>query len=214
MWLSLKENWKAKAMENDEDRMKYGVEGIDWGEKEDGRNWEEKAIDLVILNTMFRNVENKPTPKQRNRPGDNIEEILKVITPQENPDEREGEGKRPDQFPKDLWDLVHPSQKKWVQGRFDKFEDKEYLKECVDKILKELDILHRQEEKIEWEEQEIIGNDDKLMRAQALANIDAYFFPDPNTAVLAKDVVAEINTTDERPMRCRPRKLSVVQQAF
>ena len=29
MWLSLKENWKAKAMENDEDRMKYGVEGID-----------------------------------------------------------------------------------------------------------------------------------------------------------------------------------------
>ena len=98
--------------------------------------------------------------------------------------------------------------------RFDKFEDKEYLKECVDKILEELDILHRQEEKIEWEEQEIIGNDDKLMRAQALANIDAYFFPDPNTAVLAKDVVAEINTTDERPMRCRPRKLSVVQQAF
>ena len=52
------------------------------------------------------------------------------------------------------------------------------------------------------------------MKAQALANIDTYFFPNPRVAELARDVVAEIITTDERPMRCRPRKLSAVQQAF
>jgi len=31
---------------------------------------------------------------------------------------------------------------------------------------------------------------------------------------MAKDVVADIETMDEKPFKCRSRKLSVVQQAF
>ena len=52
------------------------------------------------------------------------------------------------------------------------------------------------------------------MRSQALANIDVYFFADPEKADMAKDVVAEIRTTDEKAVRSRVRKFSIVQQAF
>jgi hypothetical protein len=44
--------------------------------------------------------------------------------------------------------------------------------------------------------------------------LDIFFFPDPDKVKMAKDVVAEIETMDEKPHKCRTRKLSVVQQAF
>jgi hypothetical protein len=56
--------------------------------------------------------------------------------------------------------------------------------------------------------------EERFLRAQAVANPHIYFHPDPEEVAMAKDVVAEVVTTGERPFKCRPRKLSVVQQAF
>ena len=131
------------------------------------------------------------------------------------PIEQEGEKIRPDLFPEKLWDLVDEEQKGYVDQRFKKFKKREYLEECVQKILTVLDIhdtgvYH----KPRWKKKGDEAKEDDILRAQALANIDVYFFKDPGSVDMAKGVIAEINTTDERPTRCKPRKMSVVQQAF
>lgn len=92
----------------------------------------------------------------------------------------------------------------------------EYLTECVNKVVAELDIGEGEEveQRLTWSEDGERGSESDILRAQALSNIDIYFFPKRDTAEMARDVVAEFNTTDDRAMRCRPRKLSAVQQAF
>ena len=62
--------------------------------------------------------------------------------------------------------------------------------------------------------QEEEKSEEDLMRAQALANLDIFFFAHPDKAEMAKDVVAEIITTNNAAVRCRVRKFSIVQQAF
>ena len=202
-WLSLKPNWETKVKEME--RSGSGLEEI-----EEEINEEEKEINMVILNTMFRNMDERLTPKSRLYESDE----LRIIQPKKERDEDIGPEEKPDEFPVELWELVEPNQRKKVAGRFGKFVNKEYLNECIQKVLNDLDIMERKEEEVCWQSNKIKAKDGKVMRAQALANIDAYFFPDPKVAELARDVVAEINTTDEKPMRCRPRKLLVVQQAF
>ena len=58
-------------------------------------------------------------------------------------------------------------------------------------------------EKEEWGSQ--------ILRAQALANIDVYFFADPENQDFAKGIQAPIYTVDDKHFKCKPRKLSVVQ---
>ena len=127
------------------------------------------------------------------------------------------EVERPAEFPERLWKYVFPAEKKMVKVRYDGFKDQEYLAKCVTSVITELDIQQREgsfnpawksvEDEEEWSEESV-------MRAQALANLDIFFFPNPEEVAMAKDVVAEIETIDSRPFKCRSRKLSVVQQAF
>lgn len=127
----------------------------------------------------------------------------------------EEEVERPLSFPKCLWVVTDPRQRRQVANRMKKFKDPIYLEECINKILKELDIGDRGVEQVlGWDARKSRGKEEDILRAQALANIDVYFFAERDTAEMAKDVVAEINTTDEKAMRCRPRKTSAVQQAF
>ena len=129
--------------------------------------------------------------------------------------EIESDGLRPVEFPESLWDYVDPVQKRFTKTRYDKFKDKVYLCECVDKVVNELDI---QKSKARygpsWWNLCDKPLEETLMRAQALANIDAFFFPDKDNPSLASDVEVEITTENNKPARCRPRRLSAIQQAF
>jgi exodeoxyribonuclease III len=124
---------------------------------------------------------------------------------------------RPAAFPMKLWKLVAPLEQVRVPGRFKRFKSEEYLLECIAKVETNLDIHPRNE----WyspawkpveDEEEWLQED--VLRAQAIANLDIFFFPNPEEVAMAKDVIAEIETMDGRPHNCRGRKLSVVQKAF
>ena len=53
-----------------------------------------------------------------------------------------------------------------------------------------------------------------FLRAQALANLDAIFFTDPDNLGLVKDELFERELNDNTPVYCRPRRFSMLQQAF
>jgi hypothetical protein len=81
---------------------------------------------------MFRNNENKLTPKQSSRRIKEEEiKIMNMVLGRGEDDEVKGEDIRPRTFPEHLWELVDPTQKGYVVGRFAKFKDKEYQAECV-----------------------------------------------------------------------------------
>jgi hypothetical protein len=126
---------------------------------------------------------------------------------------------RPELFPEELWKLVDPREKGFVEGRFKKFVSQEYLLECVTKIINDLDICKSDiKSKLPWLDKFDDNNgeewESQIFRAQALANIDVYFFADPDNQDFAKGIQAPIHTVDDKPFKCKPRKLSVVQQAF
>ena len=134
-------------------------------------------------------------------------------------DELAGDGARPTEFPEDLWELVDPAQRPYVQGRWNKLVDPEYRSSCVKRVLDPtgLDIYDSKVSRNKWFEGGAVNEgwgEDKQMRAAALANLDSIFPPKPDQTDTAKDVDAEIITVDDRPFKCRPRKLSEVMQAF
>ena len=125
--------------------------------------------------------------------------------------------KRPSEFPEKFWNFVDPEDRQDVHARFASYKDKDYLLECVQKVVEELDVQKRDEYfSPDWnpgtEEEPHLQED--FLRAQALAHLDVFFFPDPSEVKMAKDVIAEVETTDNKPFKCKSRKLSVVQQAF
>ena len=124
---------------------------------------------------------------------------------------------KPDAFSAELWCYADPKERPTVKDRFESFKSREYLDECIETVIKELDIEDRDEDfTLSWkpkEEKEKWSQKNVLM-AQALVNIDIFFFPDPDKIQMAKDVVAEVVTIDDRPFKCKARKLSIVQQAF
>lgn len=124
---------------------------------------------------------------------------------------------RPTEFPEAMWKYVHPDDKPAVAERFDQFKTRDYLRECIQTVMEKLDIEERDEFfQPEWKAKD--DNEewrqDKVLRAQAIANLDVYFFPNPEKVAMAKNVTAEIETISNKPHNCRARKLSVVQQAF
>jgi exodeoxyribonuclease III len=123
---------------------------------------------------------------------------------------------KPALFPDHLWEFVEPSQRPLVQARFDKYTDKEYLGKCIEDIVEKLDIQKREEcYTPPWfKGDRKTAKEELFVRAQAVANPHIYFHPDPDHVAMAKDVVAEVVTTGEKPFKCRPRKFAVVQQAF
>ena len=125
----------------------------------------------------------------------------------------EGSDVRPKHFPEEFWPLVHPDQRKLVAGRFELFKTEEYLEECIKKVVEKLDIgeVHGPTS-TSWHAGE--EAESKYLRAQALANLDAYFPTDPDEVGMARDLVASIPTVDDKAFKARPRKFSVVMQAF
>ena len=138
---------------------------------------------------------------------------------------------RPEAFPEALWPYVEPSQRPMVKDRFARYKDRAYLDECLEAIVTKLDVQPREEfYQPAWflpPEDEppdktadkgslkgTTGLQEKFLRAQAAANPHIYFHPNPGEVAMAKDLVADVVTTNEKPFKCRPRKLSVVQQAF
>ena len=124
---------------------------------------------------------------------------------------------RPVEFPEELWKYVNPAVRADVGPMFSQFKSREYLEECIGKVIKDLDIEKRDEYyHPEWkpENDQEDWLQESVLRAQAIANLDCYFFPNPEEVAMAKDVLAEIETIDDKPFKCRSRKLSVVQQAF
>ena len=124
---------------------------------------------------------------------------------------------RPVEFPEELWEYVRPDQRPLVWERYSRFTDGEYLAECLTDIMTKLDIQPREEFYTpSWftpqEGQPALQ--EHFVRAQALANPHIYFHPRPGEIAMAKDVVAEVVTTNDKPFKCRPRKYAVVQQAF
>ena len=119
---------------------------------------------------------------------------------------------RPPLFPEKLWDLVEPWEQCYVQTRFDKFQP-ERLATCVKEILENLDIMKRTTVmKMPWMKD--TGEEDDIFRAQALANIDAFFYGNEDD-VKAHHVMGDIDLIPGgRPFKCRPRRYSQVQQAF
>ena len=56
-------------------------------------------------------------------------------------------------------------------------------------------------------------SENNLLRAKELANIDVHLYPDLEKQDLAKNASAKVHTRDRRAVKCKPRKLSVIQQA-
>ena len=128
-----------------------------------------------------------------------------------------GDEPRPAEFPEEMWKYVHPDDKPMVGERYSRFKTREYLDDCIQQVMTQLDIQKREEHyPLSWKPVDDKGEwlQEDVLRAQALANLDCFFFPDPDEVAMAKDVVAEIETIDDKPHKCRSRKLSLVQQAF
>jgi exodeoxyribonuclease III len=124
---------------------------------------------------------------------------------------------RPESFPERFWAYVEPEQRLLVAERYARYKSRCYLEACLEDILTKLDIQPREEFHTPgwfepWEGEPALQ--ENFLRAQALANPHIYFHPDPDEIAMAKGVVADVVTTSEKPFKCRPRKLSVVQQAF
>ena len=181
--------------------------------------WKEKQRDLEIFYLKLCEKTNPPSSMFKSTLAvQTLPKITTRVREEETLEENEIVVERPPEFPEELWDYVFPRQRPGVVERFKRFKDRKHLEECISKVIKDLDI-HKSDD--EWYEAKWIEDDekvkvsqDKVLLAQAIANIDIYFFPDPKEITLAKGVVAEIRTTDEKPFKCRTRKLSVVQQAF
>jgi hypothetical protein len=69
---------------------------------------------------------------------------------------------RPESFPEELWRLVDPKERPLVEDRFRKFVNKEYLTECVNKILNDLDICESDfKSRLPWKDQLSEGEEDE-----------------------------------------------------
>jgi hypothetical protein len=73
-------------------------------------------------------------------PSDGDRKILQVEALMDLDLERES---RPAEFPEALWAKVSPEQKSKVKARYDSFKSKEYLEDCIRKVVEELDIQKR-----------------------------------------------------------------------
>ena len=174
----------------------------------------EEHGDRLAIQEMFKGA-NVPPKSIRVGQG----EAKRMINSVKISDEPRGDGSRPVGFPEHLWDLVHPEEKPYVQGRWLKLADPEYRADCVATMLdpKGLDIYDTKVTRTKWFEGGVEGkgySEEMQLRATALANLDAHFPPRPGQTDTANDVDAEIITVDDRPFKCRPRKYSEVMQAF
>ena len=97
---------------------------------------------------------------------------------------------------------------------------KERLSELIEQITKEIEIFKDQREcTTSWYNNECIKDytprtEQDFFMAQCLANIDAFGSPDPDNPPRVKNYQVRVETTDEVPVRARPRRFTMIEQAF
>jgi len=132
-----------------------------------------------------------------------LEEDLKAL---KDEDELLGGDKlnhlRPDEFSEELWPYVHIRQKPSVKSRFESFISKEVLNILITDITTKLDICDKDKE-IE-----------KYLRAQALANLDCYGYPDPDNPPTIPGYMMPLKLEDNIPIFSGPQKLTLLETAF
>ena len=108
---------------------------------------------------------------------------------------------KPALFPIDIWNFVSMEQRALVSVRWATFSQ-DRLIEIIPKLLK-LDIC--------------LDHGDiakKLFLAQALANIDVYFYPDEWDPPWFKGAEFRIETTDNIPIKSYTQRFSILKRAF
>jgi len=122
-------------------------------------------------------------------------------------------------FPEELWPLVNPIEKRLVAERFSMYSE-ERLRELIAQIIEDIEIYGNEiETSTAWYNKEIINDykqrtEQDFFRAQCIANIDAFGSPDPDNPPRVKDYLVRVETTDEVPVRARPRRFTMIEQAF
>jgi len=129
-----------------------------------------------------------------------VEAELKDIV--DNMCKLEGRILRPDDFPEDLWSYVLDDQKPLVADRFALFPAARRA-ELINELLKDLDISTKQGVKLE-----------RFMRAQAIANLDTFGYPDPYSPPTIPGYTFRIETTHDQPIYKNPTRFNQQEAAF
>ena len=109
---------------------------------------------------------------------------------------------RPDDFPEELWPYVLDDQKPLVAARFALFPPARRA-DLIKELLEELDISTKQGVKLE-----------RFMRAQALANLDTFGYPDPYSPPTIPGYTFRIETTHDKPIYKNPTRFTQQESAF
>ena len=125
----------------------------------------------------------------------------------------------PHLFPEGYWDLVDPKQRPLVEQIYGAFTT-ERLQELLEQIRSEVGIYKDDCEcQTDWYNKSKIKNyeartERDFFLAQCFANIDVFGSPDPDNPPRVKNYQVRVETTDEIPVRARPRRFNLIEQAF
>ena len=109
---------------------------------------------------------------------------------------------KPDDFPEELWKYVLDSQKPLVAARFALFPT-DVRQDLLKEITEKLDISTT------------FGNElERFMRAQALANLDTFGYPDPFSPPTVPGYTFRIQTVHELPIYQAPPRFNQTETAF
>jgi hypothetical protein len=113
-----------------------------------------------------------------------------------------GEHLKPDEFPSELWQYVFDDQKGQVAERFALFPP-DVRKELIKEICEKLDIGDKFGEAPRF-----------FMRAQALANLDVFGYPDPYSPPTVPGYTFRIQTVHDLPIYQSPQRFNQLETAF
>ena len=109
---------------------------------------------------------------------------------------------KPDLFPEELWKFVRKRQRPLIKERFARYTTPNILEELVSDLLNKLKVKNNG------------SNTDKYLRAQALANLHAYRYIDPDHPPCVPGYKIPLKLTDNTPVHSKPRKISQIESAF
>ena len=109
---------------------------------------------------------------------------------------------KPDDFPDDLWQYVLDEQKPLVAARFALFPAN-VRADLLEELLTKLDISTNQGVTLE-----------RFMRAQAIANLDTFGYPDPYTPPTIPGYTFRIQTVHDQPIYKNPTRFNQQETAF
>jgi hypothetical protein len=109
---------------------------------------------------------------------------------------------KPDDFPDDLWQYVLDDQKPLVAARFALFPAN-VRADLLEELLTKLDISTKQGVTLE-----------RFMRAQAIANLDTFGYPDPYSPPTVPGYTFRIQTIHDKPIYKNPTRFNQQESAY